>query len=137
MAHFVFTDPFFSQGGTDLSDAVTGMTLEYSADEIDDASAGDTTHVMLAGALLDYTLTVEFAQDLAATKVDVTLFPAVGTAVAIIVRNDNAAGVGATNPNYTATMILMSYPPIGAKIGEKAVTTAVYRPGGALSRAEA
>ncbi len=136
MAHFVFTDPFFSHNTVDLSDHVTGMSLEYNADEVEDTHAGDTTHLFLGG-LLNWKLTVDFAQDLAANDVDVTLFADVGVGRAIIVRNDNAAGVSATNPNYTATGILMEYPPIGQAIGELAITRAVYAAGTLLTRAEA
>ena len=136
MAHLVFEDPFFSHNSVDLSDNVIGMSLEYNADEVEDTSAGDTTHLFLGG-LKNYTLTVDLAQDLASSKVDVTLFADVGVSRTIIVRNDNSGGVGSTNPNYTATMILKEYPPIGAKIGELAITRAVYMAGTALSRAEA
>ena len=66
MAHFVFTDPFFSHNSVDLSDHVIGMSLEYSADAVDDTSAGDTTHLNLGG-LLGYTLTVDLAQDLSSS----------------------------------------------------------------------
>ena len=136
MAHFVFTDPFFSHNSVDLSDHVIGMNLEYDADEVEDTAGGDTTHLFLAGGLFSYTLTVELAQDLAANDVDVTLFADVGVARAIIVRNDKSASVSATNPNYTGTMILQSYPPIGSSIGDKAVTKAVYSAGGVLSRVD-
>ena len=137
MAHFVFTDPSYVHNAVDLSDHVIGMTLDYDADEVEDTSAGDTTHIFLGGSLLNYTLTVDLAQDLAASDVDVTLFPDVGVTRTVTVRNDKSDGVSATNPEYTGTMLLVSYPPIGAKIGEKAITRAVYRPAGALSRAEA
>lgn len=136
MAHFVFTDPFFSHNGVDLSDHVTGTSLEYNADEVEDTHAGDTTHLFLGG-LKNWKLTVDFAQDLAANDVDITLFADVGVGRAIIVRNNNSDGVGATNPNYTATGILMQYNPIGAKIGELAITQAVYSAGTLLTRAEA
>ena len=136
MAHFVFEDPFFSHNSVDLSDNVIGMSLEYNADEVEDTSAGDDTHLFLGG-LKGYTLTVDLAQDLEASDVDKTLFADVGVARTVTVRNDNSDGVSATNPNYTATMILQSYPPIGASIGDKAVTKAVYSAGTALSRAEA
>ena len=83
------------------------------------------------------TLTVELAQDLAANDVDVTLFADLKVARTVTVRNDNSAGVSSTNPNYTATMTLKEYNPIGASIGELAITRAVYMAGSALSRAEA
>lgn len=135
MAHFVFTDPLFLIGtGTDLSDHVTGMVLTYDADAVEDTAGGDTTHLFLGG-LKNYTLTVNLAQDLAAGEVDATLFSQVGTAQTVTVRNVKTTGVSATNPNYTASMMLRSYPPIGANIGEKAVTTAEYVAGAALSRA--
>ena len=136
MAHFVFEDPSFIHNSVDLSDHVIGMTLEYNADEVEDTHAADTTHTFLGG-LKNYTLTVELAQDLAANDVDVTLFADVGVSRTVTVRNDNSGGVGSTNPNYTGTMILKEYNPIGASIGELAVTRAVYMAGGALSRAEA
>ena len=137
MAHFVFVDPFYSHNAVDLSDHVIGMSLEYDADEVEDTAAADTTHIFLAGGLFSYTLTVELAQDLAASDVDKTLFADVGVSRTIIVRNDNSDGISATNPNYTGTMILKSYPPMGQAIGDKAITKAVYIAGGALSRAEA
>lgn len=136
MAHFVFDDPSFIHNSIDLSDHVIGMSLEYSADEVEDTHAGDGTHLFLGG-LKNYKLTVDLAQDLAANDVDVTLFADLGVARTIVVSNDATTGVGATNPNYTGTMILVEYPPIGAKIGELAITRAVYAAGGALSRAEA
>ena len=136
MAHKVFTDPHFTHNAVDLSADVLGMALDYEADEVDDAAGADTTHIMLPDTLLDYTLTVELAQDFRASGPDVTLFPDVGKSRTIVIRDDKSAGVSATNPNYTGSMILKSYPPFtGVKVGEKNVTTIVYRPGGALSRA--
>lgn len=133
MAHFVFTDPSFVHNSVDLSDHVIGMSLEYEADEVEDTAAGDDTHLFLGG-LKTYTLTVDLAQDLAASDVDVTLFADVGVARTVTVMNDSGA-VASTNPSYSATMILKSYPPIGAQVGEKAVTQAVYMAGTALARA--
>ena len=133
MAHFVFTDPSFVHNSVDLSDHVIGMTLDYNADEVEDTHAGDTTHLFLGG-LKNYTLTVELAQDLASNDVDVTLFSDVGVSRTVTIKNDSGS-VSATNPSYSATMILQSYPPIGAQIGALAVTTAVYMAGGTLARA--
>ena len=135
MAHFVLKDPFYSHDGTDLSGHVLAVNIEYDADEVEDTHAGDTTHLFLPDGLLGYTVTVELAQDLASSQVDATLFPDVGTAKTVILRNINSGGVGATNPNYTGSMVLQSYPPIAASIGEKAVTKAVYIAAGPLSRA--
>ena len=137
MPHFVFTDPSYVHNSIDLSDHVIGMSLEYDADEVEDTAAGDTTHLFLPSGLLSYTLTVELAQDLAANDVDKTLFADIGVARTVVVRNDNSDGVSSTNPNYSATMILKSYPPMGQAIGDKAITKAVYIAGTALTRAEA
>ena len=132
MAHFVFTDPYFKHDTTELSDHVLGITLEYDADEVEDTSGGDTTHVFLPG-LKSYSLTVELAQDLAGSDVDATLFADVGVSRTIAVRNTTTT-IGSTNPEYTATMFLKSYPPIGTVVGEKAVTRAVYTAITALTR---
>ena len=134
MAHAVFTAPFFSVGGTDLSSHVRAATLDYEADGVDDTSGGDTTHIFLGG-LKNWTMEIDFGQDFAASQVDATLFSVIGTTAALILRPVNTGGVGATNPNYTGTGLLQKYSIIGQSQGELAVARLSVLPAGNLSRA--
>ena len=134
MATVVLDDAFLSVGGTDLSDHVRSISLEYEAEDLDESAMGGTTRKH-RGGLLDWTATVEFYQDYAASEVDATLFSLLGTNVALIMRADNSDGVSATNPNFTGTGMLQSYPPLGGEVGEMEMATAVFVAASALTRA--
>ena len=134
MGKLVLTDAFLSINGVDLSNDVQSVTLNYEAEEQDSTTMGDDTREMLGG-LKNWSMDVSFAQDFAASQVDVTLFSIVGSQVAIILRTDNAAGVGVTNPNYTGTGLISSYSPIGNSVGDLAVAPVTIKAAGTLTRA--
>lgn len=133
-AHFVWKDPHVSLGGVDLSDHVKQATLNYSAEAPDDTTGGDSTRNRLAGGLKDWSLTLELAQDYAASEVDATLFSLVGTSVAIVLRPTTDA-VGTTNPSYSGNAILTAYQPFGGQIGAQAMAPVTFEGNGDLSRA--
>lgn len=134
MAVMVLTDAFVSINGVDLSDHVKSVTIDYSAEMLDDTVMGATTRTN-KGGLKNWSIEIEFFQDFAASEVDATLFPLVGSTFTVIVRPVNGTAVGATNPNFTGTGILESYPPLGNAVGELATTSITIQPAGALSRA--
>ena len=133
MATFVLTNAFISVGGTDLSDHVRTITVDYSAELPDDTVMSDDTRSVAAGGLFNWTVTVEWLQDFAATKVDVTLFPLVGTAPALIIRPDSGAK-SATNPEYTGSGVLGTYSPITGSVGDMATAPSVFTAAGTLAR---
>lgn len=133
MAEVVFTDAHLSLGGTDLSDHVRSVTLNYSAETGDITAMGDDTRERIGG-LKDWSLDVEFNQDYAASEIDATLFSLVGTSVAIVLRPDSAA-VGSTNPEFTGNGILESYQPVGGSIGEVHTSPVRFSSAGTLARA--
>lgn len=126
----VLVDAFLSVDGTDLSDHVRTITLEYSADEVDNTAMGAGTHTMATDTLKNWTLTVEFYQDYAAGSVDATLFSKVAKSCALEVRAKKGVAVSATNPKYTATGVLLSYQPVGGSVGENAMAPVTFRPAG-------
>lgn len=133
MATVILKNAFFDVDGTDLSDHAHQLQLEYSADEVEDTNFGDDTHLMMANSLKNWTLTVTFAQDYDASSVDDTLFSKVGSSVTVKVRPD-AGAIAATNPEFTGSAILTSYPPLGGSIGERLTTEATFQAAGDLSR---
>lgn len=134
MGHKVFTDAFVSVAATDFSADVESVSLDYRSEVQDDTNMGDTSRTRLGG-LLDWTLTVNFRQNFAASGLDSVLFPLVGTSVAIILREDNSDGIGAGNPNFTGNAILETYPIFGNSVGEVGSTSVVFSGNGALARA--
>lgn len=135
MAEVVFTNAFLSVGGTDLSDHVRQVTLQYGAEPQDITAMSATTRNRLGG-LLDWSVAVEFNQDYAAGEIDATLFSLVGTSVALVLRPD-AGVIGSTNPEYTGNGILDSYQPIGGTVGDAHVAPVNFVAAGTLARATA
>lgn len=136
MAAFVSTDAFVSINGVDLSSSVRSVSLDYKAELQDDTAMGDTTRSKLGG-LKDWSLQLELNQDFAGSSVDVTLFGLLGSTFTVIVRPIKATVVGTTNPNFTGTGILESYPIFGGGVGDLATTSVSIQAAGTLTRATA
>lgn len=134
MAQLVLTDAFVSWDGNDWSDHVRQVTLTYSAELLDDTAMGDTTRSRIGG-LKDWSATIEFYADEAASEVTNTLFSDVGTTATLIIRPDNSDGVSATNPNYTGVGILESLPLVSGDVGSLNMASVTIQAAGALSRA--
>ena len=135
MAIFVLTDYSVTLNSVDLSDHVKSLTLNYAAELQDDSAMGDDTRSRIGG-LFDWSLDIEFMQDYAASEVDVTMFPLVGTTFTVLLVPTSSA-VSATNPSYSGTGILESYPPMAGAVGDLAITNMTIQSAGTLTRAEA
>lgn len=134
MAKFVLKNAYLSINSVDLSNYVKSITLNYSAELMDNTCMGDTSKAKLLG-FTDWSLDVTFAQDYATSKVDATLFGLVGgAAVNIEVRPDTAVA-SATNPKFTGAAFVTSYNPISGSAGQVAETSVKLEGSGALSRA--
>lgn len=136
MASLKFTDCFLSYNSVDLSAWVKEVNLTYEAETLDETAMSDTTRKNLGG-LLNWSASVTFKQDFAASAPDVSLFSRVGLTATLIIRPVASTSVGATNPNYTGTALLKSYKPLGNGVGDLATTSIELACAGALSRAVA
>lgn len=133
MASHMFYNAFVSVNSQDLSDHAKTVTINYGAAQLDDAAMGDLTEINMAGIKV-WSVSIEFDQDYAASKVDATHFSLVGAAkFPIVVRSD--AGVkSVTNPEFGGDVILTNYPPVGGTHGDKHRTTAEFACAGTLGR---
>lgn len=121
MAHFVLKDAMVLLGAVDLSDHVRSVTINYSAELIEDTAMSDVSRSRVAG-LKDWSATVEFAQDEAGSEVADTIFALVGVAGTFECRPTSAAR-SATNPGYNGTGIIESYNPVSGSVGTLATTS--------------
>lgn len=130
MSTLVFKDCYLSINGVALSDHVQSVTLEYSADEVEDTNMGDNTHKFMPSTLKNWSLEAEFSQDYAANEVDATLFGLIGgSAVAIEIRPTTSAA-SATNPAYQGNGVVLNYNPISGSVGEKKLASCTVKPSG-------
>lgn len=135
MAAFVLTDAEIVVNSVDLSDYVLSATLNYGADLQEDTSMGDTTRTRLAG-LKDWSLEVTFKQDFDSGAVDDTLFSLVGAAAfPVTCKGVAGSATSATNPKFSGSAVLESYPPFGNGIGELAQVSVTFQGSGTLTRA--
>ena len=112
MAIIAFKDVSITINSVDLSDRANSATLTYEVEQQDaTVMGGDRAFV---GGIQNNTLEVTLYQDFAATEVEPTIFPLVGTTTTLVLKPTSDA-IGADNPTYTITgAYLASHTPIAA-----------------------
>jgi hypothetical protein len=135
MAVFALTNEYVVINSVNLSDHVKAGTLAVEAAALDSTAMGDSW-IEQTGGLKSGTLTIEFIDDFAASNVDATLWPLLGTVVTFEVRPD-AGAVSATNPKYTGSVFIGQHN-LGGSVGELAMKSGLSFPtSGAVTRATA
>tara|TARA_B100000674_G_scaffold99904_1_gene72601 strand:+ start:191 stop:598 length:408 start_codon:yes stop_codon:yes gene_type:complete len=132
LAKFVLNNASVTLNSVDLSDHVSSVTLDITADEIVTTAMGDTFQSR-TGGLKDGTLSIEFQQDFASSEVDATLFPLLGTTTAFIVKAD-AGSTSATNPAYSGNVLVNQHLPLSNAVGELATMSVAFPTSGTISR---
>lgn len=102
-------------------------------DELDSTAMSNSSKRHIAG-LQDWWVDVDLEQDYATSKVDLTISPIKGTAVAFEIRPD-AAAVGPNNPKWTGTGLISQYNPVGGSVGELHMTRVHLASASDLTRA--
>lgn len=133
MASHMLYNAYVKVNNVDLSDHVKSVTLNYGANQLDDAAMSDETEINLAG-IKNWSASVTFDQDYAAAKVDATLFPLVGAAAFPFAIRPDAGAISATNPEFVANATLASYPPVTGTHGDKHRVTAEFNCAATLVR---
>lgn len=134
MAEFVLKDAHVTINSVDLSDHVRQVTIQHGADLPDRTAMGDDSRRRLPG-LKDWSATVEFNQDFDASKVDATLNGLVGAASFAVAFRPTSGATSATNPQYSGSALLESYPILSGAIGDAAVVSITLQGDGDLARA--
>ena len=117
MAREVLFNPYCSINSVDLSEYVQSITINGTVDDVEITAGGDEAKARGFG-FKDWTASITFRQDFAASKVDATLWPLLGTSFAVEFRAHNTT-VGAGNPKFTsAGGGLFSYSPLEGSVGD-------------------
>ena len=133
MAVLVLTDAVITVNSIALSDHANSVTLNYEIDSVETTAFGSTGH-KFTGGLQNNSLDIEFMQDFAASNVEASVYPLVGTTTTVTVKASSAA-TSATNPIYTLTgAFLAAHTPVASAVGELAMTSLSFT-GGVLTKA--
>ena len=142
MATHVFKNPLVSlqvgsSSAVSISDHVTGATLNFTPEVLDETAMGDNTRNRIVG-LNDWNATLELHQDFAASNIDATMWSIItnqaSSSIALKIRQSKSASIAATNPEYQGNVILESYNPFTGTVGELATTTVSLQGNGDLTR---
>jgi hypothetical protein len=133
MAKLVLTNPSVSIAGTDLSTSISSVTLDTKYDIIETTSFGSTAKTRVAG-LADNSISIEFFQDYAASSVEATIFPLLGTAASVVIK-PVATTVSTTNPSYTVSALVSEWQPLKGGVGQLATASVTWSVSGAISKA--
>ena len=126
MATFVLTDAVVTVNSVDLSDWCTSATISVEVDDQEDTAFGDTYRSRIGG-LKDLSIDLDFNSDFAASAVDATIWPLVGTTTTVTIKATSAS-TSATNPLYSAVVLVTEYSPLDGGVGDLS-TTSVSWPG--------
>jgi len=136
MAIFVATD--FSvtiNGSSALASYLTQVELKASANDITTTTFGSTWVTRVAG-LKEGSLTLQFNQDYAASTVDATLWPLLGSQATVVIKPTSSA-VSSNNPAYTAICVVTDLTPVSGQIGDLSTFSVTWPTTGTVSRATA
>jgi hypothetical protein len=133
LAKFVLTDASVTLNSVDLSDHVASVTLDITADEIMTTAMGET-FPSRTGGLKTGTLSIDFQQDFAASEVDATLWPLLGSTTAFVVKPTSDA-VSSTNPSYSGSVLVNQHIPVANAVGELATMSVSFPTSGTITRA--
>ena len=141
MARIVLTDvevTFQAAGAvsaTDISDHVASVTLGSTYDVLETTAFAGGNVPQAAKTrtpgLVDNSVTLEFHQDFAASSIEATIYPALGTVAAITVRPTTGA-VSATNPEYQFNAVVSEWTPLNGAVGELATASVTWPITGAI-----
>jgi len=133
MAQIVLTDAAISVNSVALANRANSVTINYEKEAVETTAFGDSGRAFTAG-LQNNTCEIEFQQDFAASNVEATVFPLVGTTTTIVIKPTSGA-VSSTNPSYTLTgTYLAAHTPVAGTVGELATTSLSFQ-GGTLVKA--
>ena len=136
MAKQVVLSRFVSLGTADISNALSGASLEITVEEVDKTSLGSAGWREVAAGLKSGSVTLNFQQDFAAGAIDSLLYPLIGTEATVTIRSSSAT-VSASNPAYAAVVLISQYTPINGAVGDLATFDVTFPTIGAITRATA
>jgi hypothetical protein len=131
MAVFLNNGVSVTVNSVDLSDHVTSITLNRSFDELEVTAMGDSGHKFVKG-LEASSLTIDFLNDTATSKVLQTLQAAWGTSVTVVIKQTSAA-VSATNPSYTMSCLVNNTTDINGSVADLGTQSVTWNVNGTVA----
>lgn len=134
MATTVLTNAYISIAANVLSTNGNQIAVDTQAADLTSTTFGSTWDTAVVG-LLNASGNITFVQDFAAAGLDSIMWALfiARAAVAFEFRAD-AGTVTTSNPKYTGSLLVLSWPPLGNSVGELATVKCNFKVTGAITR---
>jgi len=135
MSKLVLTDVSVTIATVDLSDHVGSVTLTTSVDEVETTAFGSTARTRVGG-LKDNSVSLEFHQNFAATEVEATIYPLIGSTATVVIK-PTSGSASSTNPSFTFTALISEWSSLDGAIGDLATTSVTWPISGTITKGTA
>ena len=132
MAVFLNNKVGVKVNSVDLSDHVQSITLNRNFEELTVTAMGDSGQKFVKG-LEASSVSIDFMNDTAAANVLATLQAAWGTNVTVVLLQDKATAVSATNPLYTMTCLINNTTDINGAVGDLSTQSLTFNVSGTVA----
>jgi len=117
-----------SYNGVDLTNHVKSVTINQNFDAVEITAMGAVAKAYVPG-LRDDSVDVELFQDYAASSVDQTIFPFLGSATgATLLIQTSGTTVNSANPKYTLLGSPYTYNPVDGTVGSAGMNKITFKP---------
>lgn len=117
MARMVLNAAYIAISGVDRSASAKKVELAVEVEEKDITTFGSLGWKEVLGGIKSAGLSITWVNDVAASQLDSVMWPLLGTVVTFEVRLTQAAS-GASNPAYTGSVLVKSWAPVAAGVGD-------------------
>lgn len=129
---YMANDVSVTINSVDLSTSIRKVTLDESANELDDTAMGATTESR-KGGLKKWTIDIEFIQNHTGSSVEQTIRPLLGSTTTITVKPTSTA-TSASNPQFSGTALVAGFKTFDVTVGDLATAAARFVNAGTLTR---
>ena len=136
MAKYVVTATSVRLNNTDISGACARAELVINAAEVETTDFGSGGWTEIIGGLKSGQVTLDFHNDFGAGGVSALFQNLVGT-IGTVELIPNGTAASATNPKYTAEVMVNSFTPISGAVGDLATFSVTFPTSGAVTYATA
>jgi hypothetical protein len=131
MAVFLNNGVVVTVNAVDLSAYVSSVTLNRQFDELEVTAMGDSGHKFVKG-LEASSLTIDFFNDTATSKVLATLQAGWGSSTTVTLKQTSAA-TSATNPLYTMSCLINGTTDINGAVGDLGTQSVTWNVNGTVT----
>jgi hypothetical protein len=136
MAKYVVTATVVKIGTTNVSNSCASATLELTAADVDVTDFGGAGWTEVIGGLKSGTVTLDFHNDYGVGGINTILNPLLGS-IATVTLVPNGTVVSATNPIWTAPVLINSVSPVAGAVGDLATFSVSFPTSGEVTFATA